>query len=131
MSRRAVSQFRPFSFEADFTAPKAEEPQAGLISMPLADLAALGAQLRAEADAAARAPLDAAAVKQLGDAMDRLETALFSMGQLADHLERACLSHGLPMDIRDMARRAAQDLQDGQGDLFAACQSLGRHTDGS
>lgn len=130
MSRRTVTEFRPFSFEADFAPPRnnAPEKDAGLVSMPLAELAALGAQLRAEADAAARAPLDAAAVRQLEAAMGRLERAMDRMGQLADQLERACILNGLPLEIRELARAAARDLHDGQGDLFAACQSLGGQT---
>jgi len=126
MTRRRIDTLQPFAFQADFQVPappvEADAPSQG--ALPLAELAAIGAQLQAEAAEAARAPLDAALVDRLESAIARLGEASALMGDLAAALDHARGAAGLPHGASEAARRSAQALCDGQGDLFAVCQAL-------
>lgn len=121
--RRKVEDFRPFTFEADFT-PPAKTPPVETVTLPAADLAALGAQFKGEAMAEARAGLDADTVARLESAIERLAGALTDLSTLAERLDRLGHEGHLPEDVARLAEMAARRVSDGQGDLFAACQSL-------
>lgn len=121
--RRKVEDFRPFAFEADFSAPE-RAPEAETVTLPAAELAALGAQLKSEAVAEARAALDADALERLECAVQRLASALEDMSALAERLDTLGRAGALPADVARLAEMAARRIADGQGELFAACQSL-------
>jgi len=125
MTERRVKAVQPFAFQADFSAPKAEprpEPDAGRLSA--AELAQLGARLQADAISNAQDPLDALAAERLDHAIARLGDALTAFSDLADQLDRLAHQSVVPGELAGTARRAAMAIHDGQGDLFAVCQSM-------
>ena len=134
MSRREVSQFRAFEFRADFAIPAPEPasseppeetaPEADCVSIPVMELAALGAQLQAEAGEAARRSQDEALAERLEAAAGRLNEALRLMADLAASLDLAARMGQVPAAMVTPAENAARALCDGQGDLFAACKQL-------
>ena len=134
MSRREVSQFRAFEFRADFAIPAPEPassqppeetaPEADCVSIPVMELAALGAQIQAEAGEAARRSQDEALAERLEAAAGRLNEALRLMADLAASLDLAARMGQVPAAMVTPAENAARALCDGQGDLFAACKQL-------
>ena len=126
MTRRRVSSYRPFTFQADFSPPVAEPKGKAEDSARLsaAEFATLGAKLQAEAISKARDPLDALAAERLDHAIARLGDALEAFSELADTLDTIAHETGAAQGLARPARRAAQAIRDGQGDLFAVCQSL-------
>lgn len=131
MSTRRIETFKPFAFQSDFgVQPTPPEPRPDSVEVPIAELAAMGAQLQADAMEAARAPLDAAAAERLEAAITRLTGALETLSQLSEQLHALGEAGALPPGVAHLATLAAQRICDGQGDLFAACQSLATKTDG-
>lgn len=129
MSTRRIETLKPFAFQADFGAqPTPQAPRPDTVDVPIADLAAMGAQLQAEARDAARAPLDAAAAERLEAAIARLSGALDVLSELTQQLHGLGEAGALPDGAAHLARLAAQRICDGQGDLFAACQSFATKT---
>jgi len=134
MSRREVTQFSAFEFRADFAAPAPEPasrqrpeetaPEEECVSIPVMELAALGAQLQAEASEAARRSQDDALAERLEAAAARLDEALHLLAELAASLDLAARMGQVPAALVDPAEKAARALCDGQGDLFAACKQL-------
>lgn len=126
--RRKIEDFRPYDFQADFSAPK-PAPEPDTVTLPATELAALGAQLRGEAAAEARALIDAEALAGLETAIERLSGALADLSALAERLDALGRAGALPEDVARLADMAARRIADGQGDLFATCQSLAATVD--
>ena len=135
MSRRQIKQFKAFSFQSDFTAPEAEnasppiseqqsEAEEERVSVPIMEIAALSAQLQADAAKTARAAIDAALLERLELSAAKLATASEHLLELATSLDLAARMGQVPPALVPVAERAAKSLVDGQGDLFAACKSL-------
>ncbi|MEL6209149.1 MAG: hypothetical protein AAFR44_03020 [Pseudomonadota bacterium] len=117
MSRRTLTSLKPFPFEADFRVPAdgpAEAPET--IRLTAAELAQLGASLQAEGAASAQAKLDQVALDRIAAAEEKLARSAQTLAEVATLLDRAAN----PVMAGAVARRAAQDVADGQGDLFAA-----------
>ena len=127
MSRRKIQSFRPFEFQADFSPPpraSAPRPDDSELPVPMAQMAALGAQLQAEAMESARATLDAAALERLEAAIEQLGAAAHELNRLAEHLDAAGQAGLIGPGPAALAERAAKHICDGQGDLFATCKAL-------
>lgn len=135
MRRRQISHFRAFAFQADFSSPAGAAPSAPpadqrpeaddeRVSLPIMEIAALGAQLQAQAAEVARAPVEAALAERLEQAASKLAAATDQLSELAIALDLAARMSQVPPALAPLAERAAKTLADGQGDLFAACQSL-------
>ena len=136
MSVRKIDRFQAFQFQPDFsppaeTATPAAEPTPAavpssddVISVPVMELAALGAQIQAEAAAVARAPIDEALAARLEQAAEKLTDAVTDLSELASALDLAARMGQVPPALVPLAETAAQRLVDGQGDLFAACKAL-------
>lgn len=127
MTKRRLKTYKPFAFQADFSSPDVDPPRreaADAARLSAAELAALGAKLQAEAISAARDPLDGLAAERLDHAIARLGDALDAFTELADTLDGLASKSLVPGEIAAPARRAAQAVKDGQGELFAVCQSL-------
>ena len=135
MSRRQITQFRAFDFQSDFSAPgkapvetpmqtAASSLEEDTVSLPVMEIAALGAQLQAQATEAACAPIDDALAKRIESAAERLSAAMEQLSELAVALDLAARMGQVPPTLAPVAERAARSLADGQGDLFAACKSL-------
>lgn len=127
MSRRKIESFRPFDFQADFSPQPAEPARVkdeSELPASLAQMAALGAQLQAEAMASARATLDAGVLEQLEAAIDRLTAAASELNRLAELLDAAGQAGVIGPGPAALAERAAKQICDGQGDLFATCKAL-------
>ena len=127
MSRRKIENFRPFDFQADFSPQPVEKPPLKddtELPASLAQMAALGAQLQAEAMESARATLDAGVLEQLEAAIDRLNTAASELNRLAEYLDAAGKAGLIGPGPAALAERAAKHICDGQGDLFATCKAL-------
>lgn len=125
MTERIVQTLQPFSFDPDFSGQRAarrDEPDT--VRLSPRDLAALGASLRAEGMAAAQARIDGAIVERLETAGRRLERASKRLGDVAAALADVSAWHERPGDLATLAAQAAQEIADGQGDLFAASQAL-------
>jgi len=125
MTERIVQTLQPFSFDPDFSGQRAarrDEPDT--VRLSPRDLAALGASLRAEGMAAAQARIDGAIVERLETAGRRLERASKRLGDVAAALADGSAWHERPGDLATLATQAAQEIADGQGDLFAASQAL-------
>lgn len=126
MSRRRIDSFKPFAFQADFAPQPAPAPRADDTELPasLAQMAALGAQLQADAMKAARAPVDAAVLERLEAAIEQLGAAAHELNRLAEHLDAAGQAGLIGPGPAALAERAAKHICDGQGDLFASCKAL-------
>ncbi|MCI4644025.1 MAG: hypothetical protein MRY64_04505 [Hyphomonadaceae bacterium] len=127
MTRRRVESFKPFAFQADF----APQPVGDLapcdeseLPASLSQMAALGAQLQAEAMASARATLDAAVIEKLEAAIVQISAAAGELNRLAEHLDAAGQAGLIGPGAAALAERAAKHICDGQGDLFATCKAL-------
>ncbi|MEM9738827.1 MAG: hypothetical protein AAF829_03095 [Pseudomonadota bacterium] len=133
MSRRQINQFSAFEFQADFSAPKTVSQSTNpptpteadeTVTLPVMEIAALGAKLQADAAEAARGPVDAALVERLEQATDQLSAALAHLTELSVALDLAARMGQIPPSLAPIADQAAKSLADGQGDLFAACKAL-------
>lgn len=135
MTRRPISQFKAFAFQSDFSSPDggsetlAPRPELAdaddeRVSLPIMEIAALGAQLQAQAAEVARAPVEAALLERLEKSATKLTEAMEHLTELAIALDLAARMGQVPPALAPVAERAAKSLADGQGDLFAACQSL-------
>lgn len=129
MTERILQTLQPFSFDPDFSGQRAarrDEPddEPDTVRLSPRDLAALGASLRAEGMAAAQARIDGAIVERLETAGRRLERASKRLGDVAAALADGSAWHERPGDLATLAAQAAQEIADGQGDLFAASQAL-------
>jgi hypothetical protein len=124
MSRRRIEALKPFDFRADFIAGHEEDTSGNAVRLAPDELAGLGAQLYADGAAKAQARLDAQAAARLDDALSRMESAVQAMRELSDALDRLGRQGALPAGLATLGERAAQTLADGQGDLFAFCESL-------
>ncbi|MEM7767318.1 MAG: hypothetical protein AAF253_07495 [Pseudomonadota bacterium] len=117
MSRRSLTSLKPFPFEADFQVPADGPAEAtDTVRLTAAELAQLGASLQAEGAASAQAKLDQVALDRIAAAEEKLARSAQTLAEVANLLDRAAN----PVMAGALARRAAQDIADGQGDLFAA-----------
>lgn len=132
MTRRHVKSLQPFAFRPDFAPqPAASEAVAvdDTVRLSRADYTALVRDVTTREAEAARAPLEAEALARLEAALLRMEHATCAFSDLAAALARLAEDGRLPADLAERAERAARDLRDGQGDLFAACKPFRRHSD--
>ncbi len=144
MSQPARNSIRPFPFDPGFRVPAPDAPApgdggdtAGSVQLSPAELAEIGALMQSQGAASAQARLDAAALDRLEALAGRLEEAAGQLSGLADLLDRTAahaqaagpargLAGGLATErAAGLARRAAQQICDGQGDLLAALDMLG------
>ncbi len=123
MSRRRIETLRSFDFSADFQPPQAQ-PSEPKVSLRPAELAELGARLQAEGAAQAQSRLDTETAARLEATAQRLEHALQDLSALTRQLDRLGREGHLPPKLAQLAALAAQRILDGQGDLFASCQSF-------
>ncbi|MEO0466309.1 MAG: hypothetical protein AAF216_07180 [Pseudomonadota bacterium] len=132
MTKRRISDTRPFTFQADFSSPAGEDPRDNKRAEDTAsELAALGAKLQADAISKVRDPLDGLAAERLDHAIARLGDALDAFSTLADRLDDLARQQYVPGNLAAPARSAAKAISDGQGDLFALCQSLRAQSSGA
>lgn len=128
--RRRIENLKPFPFESDFSAPKADDPN--LITMSAMDLAALLADARESTATLVRDETLSAESDRIANVADSLKDALTAIVALAAHLEKAAIDEADRAAALHNVRRLASTLIEGQGELFAkntAHSSLGNHSD--
>ncbi len=114
--KRRVESLKPYVFESDFTAQKADDPDQ--ITLTTADLAALLADTRESTAALVRDETLSAEAGRLEAVSTELRAALGAIADLAAHIEKASIDeHDRNMALGNI-RRIATTLIDGQGELF-------------
>ncbi|MEM0986315.1 MAG: hypothetical protein AAGJ32_08715 [Pseudomonadota bacterium] len=123
MTGRPIQSLKPFPFAPDFQAPA--EPDANAsgkgLTLTAEELSRLAATLQAEGAASARAPFEAQALAQLETIAERLAQAAEQVGAVADALDNPEISRDATAAL---ARRVAQSITDGQGDLLTGAGAL-------
>jgi hypothetical protein len=128
--RRRIESLKPFPFESDFSAPKADDPN--LITMSAMDLAALLADTRESTAALVRDETLSAESERIANVADNLKQALTAIVHLAAHLENAAIDEADRQQALHNVRRLASTLIEGQGELFTkntAHSPVGNHSD--
>ena len=128
--RRRVENLKPYTFESDFTAPKAGDPDQ--ITLTAADLAALLADTRESTAALVRDETLSTEATRLEAVSAELRDALGAIVDLAAHIEKASIDeHDRKMALGNI-RRIAATLIDGQGELFTKVElrsHVGNHSE--
>ena len=115
--KRQITKLKPFTFESDFSAPRAEEPD--VITMSASDLAALLSEERiATADLVRNDALTDQADKIEGVSND-LKAVMQRIVDLAAYLETAAIDEHDRQQALDNVRKLASTVLDGQRELFS------------
>lgn len=128
--RRRIENLKPFPFESDFSAPKADDPN--LITMSAMDLAALLADARESTATLVRDETLSAESERISNVADSLKDALTAIVSLAAHLEKAAIDETDRATALHNVRRLASTLIEGQGELFTNNSDhspVGNHSD--
>ncbi|KCZ49470.1 hypothetical protein [Hyphomonas pacifica] len=125
--QRAVKSLTPFDFRSDFSvaaAPPAVLEEDPPVRLTTPELVQLLAEARAEGAATVRAEQARDEAERLQAVTNALNEALASLVALTSHLEACALEEGFSERATQLIRATARTIIDGQGDLFAAQQSL-------
>ena len=118
MTRRAIKNYSPFAFRSDFAAPT--EDDKAKVPVSADELAHLLAEARNQGMATANADHDTELADRMQSATTRLNQALADLVALAGHLEASNQDAAVSDTTRKLINLAAQNIIDGQGDLFHA-----------
>ncbi len=118
MTKRAIKNYSPFVFQSDFSVAEPEDDTR--IPVSADELAHLLAEARNEGISIANADHDSEISEKMQSATTRLNQALADLVALAGHLEVSGQDAAMSETTRNLINLAAQNIIDGQGDLFHA-----------
>ena len=125
MMHRAVKSLTDFDFRSDFCAGQAVEAEIDPpVRLTTPELLQMLAEARAEGAATVQREAARAETERLQGVTNALNEALANLVALTGHLEACAYEEGFSERAHALIRATARTILDGQGDLFAAQQSL-------